>query len=73
MHIALILSGEVRVYKASPSLREITLYEIGPGETCILNAFCIISNTSYPANAVTLTDCHETLSSSLISSFKPSP
>ncbi len=55
-HIALILSGEIRVYKASPGSREITLYEIGPGETCILNASCIISNTSYPANAVTLTD-----------------
>lgn len=53
-HIALILSGEIRVYKTSDGGREITLYEIEPGETCILNASCIISNTNYPANAVAL-------------------
>ena len=52
--IAFVLDGEVRVYKISESGREITLYEIGQGETCILNASCILSGTSYPANAVTL-------------------
>lgn len=55
-HIALIIAGNIRVYKASGGGREITLYEIGPGETCILNASCILSNSSYPANAVALTD-----------------
>jgi CRP/FNR family transcriptional regulator, anaerobic regulatory protein len=52
--IAFIMSGEIRVYKAGLTGREITLYEIGPGETCILNASCILSGMSYPANAVTL-------------------
>jgi CRP/FNR family transcriptional regulator len=52
--IALILSGEIRVYKAGSSGREITLYEIGRGETCILNASCILAGMSYPANAVTV-------------------
>jgi len=55
--IAFLLSGEIRVYKTGENGREITLYELGPGETCILNASCILSNTSYPANAVTLSDC----------------
>ena len=55
-HIAFILSGEIRVFKTGPSGREITLYEIGPGETCILNASCILSNKPYPADAVTLTE-----------------
>jgi CRP/FNR family transcriptional regulator len=54
--IALVLSGEIRVYKVGETGREITLYEIGPGETCILNASCILAGQSYPANAVTLTD-----------------
>jgi CRP/FNR family transcriptional regulator len=54
--IAFVLSGEIRVYKSSETGREITLYEIGKGETCILNASCILSKTSYPANAVTLTE-----------------
>jgi len=51
--IAFLLAGEIRVYKCGESGREITLYEIGPGETCILNASCILGNNTYPANAVT--------------------
>jgi CRP/FNR family transcriptional regulator len=51
--IGFLLRGEVRVYKASEAGREITLYEIGPGETCILNASCILGQNAYPANAVT--------------------
>jgi CRP/FNR family transcriptional regulator len=54
--IALILSGEIRVFKIGESGREITLYEIQRGETCILNASCILSNMSYPAHAVTMLD-----------------
>jgi CRP/FNR family transcriptional regulator len=50
--IAFILSGEIRVYKATEGGREITLYEIGSGETCILNASCVLAHTPYPANAV---------------------
>lgn len=52
--IAFLLSGEIRVYKTGENGREITLYEIGIGETCILNASCILSGKSYPANAVSL-------------------
>ncbi len=52
--IAFILSGKIRVYKAAETGREITLYEIGRGETCILNASCILSGNTYPANAVSL-------------------
>jgi CRP/FNR family transcriptional regulator len=51
--IAFLLSGEIRVYKIGESGREITLYEIGQGDTCILNASCILSKTTYPAHAVT--------------------
>jgi CRP/FNR family transcriptional regulator len=53
--IGLFLAGEVRVYAESGG-REITLYEILPGETCILNASCILSRRSYPANAVAVED-----------------
>ena len=54
--IAFIVSGEIRVFKIGESGREITLYEIERGETCILNASCILSDMSYPANAVTAID-----------------
>ena len=54
--IAFVLAGDIRVFKIGETGREITLYEIGPGETCILNASCILAGQSYPANAVSLTD-----------------
>ncbi len=51
--IAFVLSGGIRVYKSGESGREITLYDLGPGETCILNASSILSGGGYPANAIT--------------------
>lgn len=51
--IALVISGEIRVYKSNDAGRELTLYEIGPGDTCILNASCILAGIGYPANAIT--------------------
>ncbi len=54
--IAFLLSGDLRVYKIGQNGREITLYEIGPGETCILNASCILSGQGYPAYASAQTD-----------------
>lgn len=52
--IAFVLGGDIRVYKIGHTGREITLYEIGPGETCILNASCILSGRTYPAYALTV-------------------
>lgn len=54
--IVFLLAGLIRVFKAHDGGREITLYEISPGETCILNASCILSHTTYPANAKAVTD-----------------
>ncbi len=54
--LGLMLSGVKRIYKTSGSGREITLYDVGPGETCILNASCIMSNSVCPVNAVSATD-----------------
>jgi CRP/FNR family transcriptional regulator len=54
--IGFFLKGEVRVFKSGESGREITLYELFPGDTCILNASSILSNSYYPANAQCLSD-----------------
>ena len=51
-HLALVVSGTARVYKLGENGREITLYRINPGESCILTASCIISDTPFPAFAV---------------------
>jgi CRP/FNR family transcriptional regulator len=54
--LSYVLSGEIRVFKSGPGAREVTLYTVGTGEICILNAACILSASPYPANAVVLSD-----------------
>lgn len=54
-HLTLILGGMGRVYKLSPSGREITLYRIQEGESCVLTASCIMNSLSFPAMAITET------------------
>lgn len=51
--LALLLNGQARVYKLAGSGREITLYRIMPGESCVLTASCVMSDTHFPAIAVT--------------------
>jgi CRP/FNR family transcriptional regulator len=51
-HLALVLSGTVRVYKVGESGREITLYRIEENESCILTASCILGQTDFPAIAM---------------------
>ena len=55
-HLPLVLSGVARVYKTAESGREITLYRIEPGESCILTASCIVNSRDFPAFAVAETD-----------------
>ncbi len=50
--IALILSGNVRVYKIGEQGREITLYRFGLGESCILTANAIMNQQLFPAVAL---------------------
>ena len=54
-HLAMILEGVGRVYKLSASGREITLYRINGGESCVLSASCLMNGDSFPAIAVTET------------------
>lgn len=51
-HLALVLSGSARVFKLGESGREITLYRVGAGESCILTASCIVNKRPFPAVAV---------------------
>ncbi len=51
-HLAIVLTGTVRVYKIGESGREITLYRIEEGDSCVLTASCILSETRFPALAV---------------------
>ena len=48
-----VLSGTVRVHMVSETGREIVLYRVEDGQTCILTTCCLMSNEDYPAEAVT--------------------
>lgn len=50
-NIAIVISGRIRVYKIGESGRSITLYHVGPGETCILTTFGLLSQNDYQATA----------------------
>lgn len=50
-HLVLVTEGTGRVYKLSPSGREVTLYRINSGESCVLTASCIMNQDSFPAMA----------------------
>jgi len=49
----LVLDGSVRVQIVSESGREIVLYRVGEGESCVLTTSCLLANENYEAEAVT--------------------
>ena len=55
-HLPLVLAGTARVYKIGETGREITLYRIEPGASCILTTSCILSDRAFPAFAVAETE-----------------
>lgn len=46
-----VIEGTVRVYKVGENGRELTLYRINSGESCILTASCILGSQQFPAHA----------------------
>jgi len=50
--IPYILKGEIRVTKIGRNGRELTLYHVKQNETCVLATTSVLSNTTYPANAI---------------------
>ncbi len=54
--LAMVLGGVGRVFKLSPSGREVTLYRINSGESCVLSASCIMNQGDFPAMAIAETN-----------------
>lgn len=46
------LEGKSRVYKLSTSGREILLYRVAAGETCVLTTTCLLGRSDYPASTI---------------------
>ena len=54
--LAIVLDGVARVYKIAENGREITLYRLHEGDTCILTASCLLSGKAFPAFALSETN-----------------
>lgn len=52
----LVLDGVVRVHMVSENGREVTLYRVGKGDSCVLTTSCLLGQETYPAAAVTETE-----------------
>jgi CRP/FNR family transcriptional regulator len=48
----LVLEGSVRVIKTASSGREILLYRVEPGQSCILSGGCLLGHSDYSASGI---------------------
>jgi len=48
----ILVSGRIRVQKTGANGREIALYRVGPGETCVITTACLMRDAVYDAEAV---------------------
>jgi CRP/FNR family transcriptional regulator, anaerobic regulatory protein len=55
-HYLLALAGTLRIQLAAASGREVTLYRVKTGDSCILTTSCLISGEHYPAEAIVESD-----------------
>ncbi len=54
--LALPTSGSIRVVRGSAEGREILLYRVEPGESCILSVCCLLGRSAYTARGIVETD-----------------
>ena len=52
----LVMDGSVRVQMVSENGREIVLYRVENGQTCVLTTSCLMTNNDYSAEGVTETE-----------------
>ena len=52
----LVIDGTVRVQQVSAGGREIVLYRVSGGETCIMTTSCLMAEEAYTAEGITETD-----------------
>ncbi len=51
-----VLGGSIRVVKAAANGRELPLYRVGPGETCIISSSCLLGHADYNARGIAEVD-----------------
>ncbi len=55
-HLVLLEKGSVRVQMVSESGRQITLYRVAHGQTCIMTVACLINESHFRAEGIAETD-----------------
>jgi len=55
-NLLLLLSGSVRVHQTAPSGRDIVLYRVAGGESCVLTTACLLAYEDYLAEGIAETD-----------------
>lgn len=48
----MLLSGAIKVVKSAPNGRELQLYRVEPGESCVLTSSCLLGNAVYSARGI---------------------
>jgi CRP/FNR family transcriptional regulator len=48
----MLIEGVIRVSKAAPSGRELQLYRVLPGESCVITSSCLLGHVAYNARGV---------------------
>ncbi len=48
----LLLAGSIKVVKSAPSGRELLLYRVEPGGSCIITSSCLLGRTDYSARGI---------------------
>lgn len=51
-----VVDGSVRVVKCAPNGRELPLYRVSPGETCIISSSCLLGHEDYNARGIAEAD-----------------
>ena len=55
-NLLFLLSGRIRVSQTSQNGREIVLYRVSAGESCVLTTACILAEEAYAAEGIAETD-----------------
>lgn len=48
----MLLEGSVRVIKSAPNGREVQLYRVMPGDSCLLSSSCLLGGSAYSASGI---------------------
>ncbi|TCP42143.1 Crp/Fnr family transcriptional regulator [Rhodovulum marinum] len=57
----MLISGRVEVFLVGPTGREILLYAIEPGQSCVQSTLGLLGGEDYTGEAITVTDCEAVL------------